>query len=349
MCSYENRGLTGLVNLGNTCYINSSLQIISHVYELNEYINIFFQTNKEGIQKDINVVFLEEWKSLHTLMWSKNCIISPNRFIGVIQKMSKNKKNSLFMAFDQNDSTEFVYFLLSIFHDALKIAPDVQQLFTFQIQEYFSSGIKRSSGFIQYLQDYHKNNYSIIDALFGIYCKMDIVDCKTSKVLSSKYENFYMLDVALSSTTVEECLKHHFADEVMNKENDNQYFDDKENCYKDVVKKYSLYCCPKYLIIQLKRWNYNLKKNQRIIQYDLNHIDMASFVHDDRKNRIVTSYSLFGIINHSGNVYGGHYFSFIKNKNNKWYVYNDNQVREISSQKLMCNKNYCLIYRRNMN
>ena len=40
MEKYMNKGLTGLANVGNSCYINSCMQIISHTYELNEFLNL---------------------------------------------------------------------------------------------------------------------------------------------------------------------------------------------------------------------------------------------------------------------------------------------------------------------
>ena len=155
------------------------------------------------------------------------------------------------------------------------------------------------------------------------------------------------MDLAIKNLSIQECLHDYFNDELMNEENDNQYFCDKEKKLKDVIKCSSIYHCPDYLIVQLKRWNKNLKKNQRIIHYDMDTLDLDPYLHDSSPFKHNSIYSLFGIINHSGNVFGGHYYSFIRNFNNTWYEFNDTNVKEINISKLISNKNYCFIYRRN--
>ena len=60
---YQNKGLSGLVNMGNTCWLNSATQMLSNVLPLTSY----FLENR--YRDDINISkkefkFLKEWLKL---------------------------------------------------------------------------------------------------------------------------------------------------------------------------------------------------------------------------------------------------------------------------------------------
>ena len=116
---FRDLGLTGLENIGNTCFMNSVLQCLSHTYELNIFLDERERNNRPKLNNVNDSLLLCEWDNLRKLMWSENCTISPGGFLSAVQKVARIKDRVIFTGYNQNDVQEFLQFLSECFHNAI--------------------------------------------------------------------------------------------------------------------------------------------------------------------------------------------------------------------------------------
>ena len=59
-------------------------------------------------------------------------------------------------------------------------------------------------------------------------------------------------------------------------------------------------------------------------------VDLAPFVESTRNTEEKLMYHLHGVLVHSGDVNGGHYFAFIRpEKDGRWYRFDDDKVTPV--------------------
>ena len=333
---YSGKGLSGLANLGNTCYINSCFQVLSHCYLLS---NEFEDNNIINDCED--AVLLREYLSLKDLMWKTNCMIAPHRFLNYVQDISNKKGRDLFSGFAQNDLPEFLIFIIEVFHNSIKRQVDIN------VNGEAKNNLDRLAlKCFNKIKQEHSNEYSVIIKLFYAVHVSSIKSIIDNSVLSNSCEVFCTLSLPIPNNkltcSIYDCFDLYTDHELL--EGENAWFNENTNEKESILKNIMFWSLPTILIIDFKKFTNDNRKINMLIDTPLENLGLSKYIIGYDKNTYV--YDLFGIINHSGGCLGGHYTSYVKNANNKWYDFNDTEVKEIQISKIISNKAYCYIYQK---
>jgi len=350
----ENKGYVGLCNLGNTCFLNASVQILNHTYELVELIKND-KIRQIATTKNIpDTTIMNTWSELSTMMWGCNepCAISPKKFVYEVHQVANLKGRELFTGWGQNDMTEFLLFIVECIHNSISRSVDIiirgnpeHKKDTSAIQCY--EMLKKT-----YLKEYSE----IMDLFYGIYMS-DITSMDKTNIYSSTPEHFFMLDLPIpfisgvsmgvsmggQKIDLTDCFDEFVKSEHMYGEN--AWFNEKTGKKESVQKNITFWSFPKILVIVLKRFSPDgAMKRNTLVHFPLDNLDLRKYVNGYSPEQYV--YQLYGVCNHIGNVMGGHYTSFARNVDNHWLHYNDESVSKIKEENIVSPMAYCLFYRR---
>lgn len=330
----------GLANLGNTCFLNSCIQILNQTKEL----NTLMKTKKYN--NAVDAVIVREWLELHELMNTSEGIISPNKFVYHVQELAKAKDKNIFSGWSQNDLPEFLLFMIECFHNSIKR----------KVKMKISGNEKTEKDKVavccyQMLQHVFENEYSeILEMFYAIYVS-EIISLDGSTIHTMKPEMFFILDLPIpiqqfdnnTSVTLYDCFEEYLRPEVL--DGDNAWFNETTNQKEGIKKQIVFWNLPKILVIMLKRIsNFDQKKMNQLVDFPITDLNLSKYV--SGYNSLKYVYDLFGVCYHYGGMHGGHYTCSVLNQSQKWLYINDTHVEEIEDiEQIVKPHSYCLFYR----
>ena len=340
----------GLRNIGATCYMNATLQALSHTEQLTSFFLTKYNLNPNDQSKKMS----NEMYKVILNLWDENKKrgdYPPTDFKNVL-----SEENPLFAGVQANDSKDLINFLLERFHKELNIqnpAPNDNNQMVNQLDE-----MQTLTAFIN---DYFQNNKSIItDCFYGILeTKSKCAGCQYTKFNFQIYSflefplqevNLYMYQMGRRFNYINqdgtnpdidlyECFDYYQKIEMMNGQN--QMYCNICNGNRDTFYGTVVYSLPNYLIINLNRGKgavYECKVNFPEILNLLNYVTFKE----------KTVLQLYAVISHYGpSSMSGHFIAYCRHRiNKKWYKYNDSIVTECTKpQEYYDGMPYILFYK----
>ena len=337
------RGFTGLCNLGNTCFLNSCMQVLVHTSGLSAFLES--DACQQHVKTDVDeTILLQEFKNLKTVMWSQNGIVSPNRFVYHVQQVAMKTGRQLFTGWAQNDLTEFLLFIVDAIHKS--ISRQVSMRICGHVEKPIDQLAMECYGMLK--STYHDEYSEIMDMFYGIYVS-ELSNLETpTRIYSRKPESFFILDLEVKTphgkifTKLSECLDSFTSIETM--QGDNAWFNEVTQQKEAVGKRIVFWNFPTILVITLKRFQDDGRKLQHDVDFPLTQLDLSKYVVGYNPSHYV--YDLFGVCNHSGGTMGGHYTAYVLTEGGGWVHFNDTSVEPVPSVRIVSVKAYCLFYRK---
>ena len=319
----------GIINIGNTCFINACLQVLIHcplfIYKIIKKIKLI----NENTPVTSNFISICE-----IMADSKNKSINISDFKNLL-----GIKHKIFEGYLQNDSQEFCRILLE------DISQELNEVKGQILYRLLSNSDQKSKKLRDndFYQNFCKREKSIVTELF--YAQ--IVNIFTCECKSEIYSFQKILDFPLLfpekinnyTITLNELLKLYF---------EKEYIDFDTNCEKcknktKHKKEIKISRPPEILILSLQRIDENKKKLGYSVNFEEN-LDISEFIDKDCGYARDCKYQLFAVINHSGSINSGHYYSYLKLEQKDWFEFNDSIVKNIKDISGSSESAYALFY-----
>ncbi|MED6131773.1 Ubiquitin carboxyl-terminal hydrolase 23 [Stylosanthes scabra] len=287
----------GLRNLGNTCFLNSVLQCLTHTEPLAAYLQSGKHKSSCHVAGFCALCAIQNHvsRALH----ASGRTLSPEDLVGNLRCISRNFQNAR-----QEDAHEYMVNLLESMHRCC-----------------LPSGVPSESP-----SAYEK---SFVHKIFGGLLRSQ-VKCQQCSFCSNKFDPFLDLSLEIfKAESLHKALANFTAAEWLDG-GEKQY--NCQRCKQKVraLKQLTVHKAPYVLTIHLKRFH-AYEPGQKIkkkVRFDCA-LDLKPFVSGSYEGDL--KYSLYGVLVHSGHsTHSGHYYCYVRTSNDMWYTLDDNKVLLIS-------------------
>jgi ubiquitin carboxyl-terminal hydrolase 9/24 len=320
-------GFVGIKNLGCICYMISLMQQLYMIPSFRESILAVDDPKKNETPKEDNVLYQFQCIFAHLLL-SEQQYYNPQGFTNAFKDWDGNPTNVLI----QMDVDEFFNMFMDRLEFAIKGTPQEKM-----IQDHFG----------------------------GTYANELI--CKGCPHYSERSEPYLAVNLQVKNKkSIKEGLDALIEGEML--DGDNSYYCEKCDKKVPTLKRTCIKRLPKHLILVLKRFEFDYDYMQKMKVNDYcefpEELNMEPYTQeglarrekmakkeenpneDDEEGTVepkypldLYNYKLSGVLVHSGYAEGGHYYSFIKDREDeegedKWYEFNDEIVKEFDKEDL---------------
>jgi len=330
-------GLTGLKNLGNTCYMNSILQCVSNTPPLAHYFI------SRSYEEDLNSKYSEtrghvavEFSEVLKNIWSSQFkSISPSDLKQMVGKFKPE-----FAGRDQQDSHEFVSKLLEWLHsDTNRVVRPTKE------PEQNNTDSRDKAAARKHWRNYLERNQSIIVQLFCGQTR-STVKCFSCLAESVTYREFTNLTLPLPETTNRVNLRDCF-EEYLREERIDEFTCDRCKKTGKASKKTDIVKLPPLLVIHLSRFYQDgmyTRKKQNFVNFDLKNLNLGQYSIEGFENKFF-QFNLYAVSNHFGSLEGGHYTAYCSsNVLKRWHKFDDQDVSTMDPADVVTPAAYILFY-----
>uniref|UniRef100_A0AAX7TU29 ubiquitinyl hydrolase 1 n=1 Tax=Astatotilapia calliptera TaxID=8154 RepID=A0AAX7TU29_ASTCA len=300
----------GLHNLGNTCFLNSTVQCLTYTPPLANYL-LSKEHSRVCHQSGFCMICVMQNHIIQAFANTGNAI-KPVSFIRDLKKIARH-----FRFGSQEDAHEFLRYTI----DAM--------------QKACLNGYPKL--------DRQTQATTLVHQIFGGYLRSR-VKCSICKSVSDTYDPY--LDIAVEirqAANIVRALELFVKPDVLSGEN--AYMCAK--CKKKVpaTKRFTVHRTSNVLTLSLKRFaNFSGGKITKDVGYP-EFLNIRPYMSQSSGDPVM--YGLYAVLVHSGySCHAGHYYCYVKASNGQWYQMNDSMVHSSNIKVVLNQQAYVLFYLR---